>query len=144
MTELDIPKNLDCQRPKLIDRKYAVKSALFRLMGKFKNRGLDELAAQGFRLALVRKVCGDLTQTGMALKLGISVQRWSNFENGMRLSSAVALMIVQKCPGFTRDYLLDGNEMGLPQRLIADLHAAADALERNNGVPSRQHKKKAT
>ena len=60
-------------------------------------------------------------QSAMARWLGISTQRWSNFENNKPLSHEMAVKLCRQVPGLTLDWLYFGKTEGLPVRLARDL-----------------------
>jgi hypothetical protein len=62
----------------------------------------DENIAE--RLVLVRKAVSG-TQTAFCQRIGISAARWNNFERGLPLSKSVGILLVQKIPGLTLDWL---------------------------------------
>lgn len=64
--------------------------------------------------------------TAFAKRLGISIKRWSNFENGHPLSNEVAILLVQRFPGLTLDWLYFGVEDGLTRAMAARLEEAED------------------
>ncbi|MET4328316.1 transcriptional regulator with XRE-family HTH domain [Bradyrhizobium sp. i1.15.2] len=72
------------------------------------------------RLKLVRKAVAG-TQTAFCKRIGIEVQRWNNFERGMPLSKSVGILLVQKIPDLTLDWLFLRKEDGLPLRLRDEL-----------------------
>lgn len=83
------------------------------------------------RLSVLRQAVAGENQTAFAIRLGIEVKRWNNFERGFSLSKEIAFLLVQKIPGVTLDWLWLGNESGLPLKLQMEL-AEAEKL-----VPDR-------
>lgn len=78
------------------------------------------------RLMALRYMVAGENQTIFAAKIGMEVKRWNNFERGSPLSKGMAILLVQKIPGLTLDWLFLGKEDGLPRTLQAEL---ADALK---------------
>lgn len=72
------------------------------------------------RLVLLRKSHAT-TATAFAMWLGITTQRWNNFENGMPLSKEVAILLVRKIHGLTLDYVFFGRTDGLSLELARKL-----------------------
>lgn len=70
-------------------------------------------------------VAGD-NQTSFAARIGIEVKRWNNFERGSPLSKEIAILLVQKIPGLTLDWLFLGKEDGLTRTRQLEL---ADAMK---------------
>lgn len=62
-----------------------------------------------------------------AAKLGITPSRLSNIENGLPLSSEVALLTAKKVPGVTLDWLYLGKLDAVPLELRQRLQAAEEA-----------------
>lgn len=56
------------------------------------------------RLKLVRKAVAG-TQTAFCKRIGIEIPRWNNFERGYPLSKNIGILLVQKIPGLTLDWL---------------------------------------
>ena len=69
------------------------------------------------RLKIVRALLGFGTQQEMADWLGIEFNRWNNMERGSPLSHEVAVMLCQKIPGMTLDWLHFGKADGMPLEL---------------------------
>lgn len=78
---------------------------------------------QAGRLIRLRENLGYDVSAEFAALLGISPQRWNNFENGTPLSKDVAFILVKKVPGLTLDYLFLGRPDGLPIQLARTLGA---------------------
>ena len=74
------------------------------------------------------------TATAFAGKLGITVSRLSNLENGSPLSIDVARRIIRAVPGVTLDWLYEGVEDGLSLSLRRRLQEAAPGNARTRGV----------
>ncbi len=66
--------------------------------------------------------------------IGLSEQRYNNFENGTPLSKDAAFRLVAKIPGLTTDWLWFGRLEGLPYQLALEL--GPDASEKTNTSPS--------
>jgi hypothetical protein len=75
------------------------------------------------RVARVMEVCGDLTQTAFALRLGADVGRVNNVLRGHPLGKDMAFKMVRVLPGLTTDWLWFGNPAGLPLELAQRLGA---------------------
>jgi DNA-binding XRE family transcriptional regulator len=73
------------------------------------------------RLKRLRETMGYETQSAFAAFLGISVQRWSNFENGMPISQEIVFLLVRSIPGLSSDWLYFGNPDGLSVSLARRL-----------------------
>ena len=76
------------------------------------------------RLRALRKVRGIATAQAMSVLLGVSLGRYLNFEAAAPLSKEAAILIVQKFPGVTLDYLFLGRVDGMPAALARDLEVA--------------------
>jgi hypothetical protein len=83
----------------------------------------NEAIAQ--RLKLLRTVCSGESQPQFAARLGVDFRRWNNFERGVPLSKEVALLLVQKFPDITLDWLFLGKTSGLTLKRLQELEAAA-------------------
>ncbi|MET4374914.1 transcriptional regulator with XRE-family HTH domain [Bradyrhizobium sp. LB1.3] len=75
------------------------------------------------RLKLVRKAVAG-TQTAFCKRIGIEIPRWNNFERGFPLSKSIGILLVQKIPGLTLDWLFLGKADGLPLQLRNELESA--------------------
>ena len=73
------------------------------------------------RLAKLREVMGFDSQRAFAAYLGVGYERYNNVERGLPLSSQLATIIVRKCPGVTRDWLLDGDASTLAPKMAKAL-----------------------
>ena len=82
------------------------------------------------RLKVLRQVVAGENQTAFAVRLGMEMKRWNNFERGYPLSKEIAFLIAQKVPGVTLDWLWLGNEGGLPLKLQRELSEAEKLLLR--------------
>ena len=80
------------------------------------------------RLQALRYHLAGHSQTAFAARYNIEVKRWNNFERGFSLSKEIALLLCQKIPGLTLDWLLRGVESGLPLQLQRDLVEAAKSI----------------
>src|SRR3954462_15427769 len=78
--------------------------------------GKRDPVAQRLRLLRVA-IFGD-NSSDFARRLGISVARMSNFENGYPLSLEVANRIRMVVPGMTLDWLYHGDERSLPVEML--------------------------
>jgi hypothetical protein len=88
------------------------------------------------RLRTLRRVVSGENQTDFALRVGVEVKRWNNFERGYPLSKEVAFLLVRKVPGLTLDWLWLGNEGGLPVKLQRELEAAGKGSTSAKGARS--------
>ena len=64
---------------------------------------------------------GHGSQKAFADFLGITEDRWGNVERGLPLSKTLAILLVEKCPGVTLDWLLLGKVEGLTLRMARAL-----------------------
>ena len=78
------------------------------------------------RLKALRFMIAGENQTSFAARIGIEVKRWNNFERGSPLSKEIAILLVQKIPGLTLDWLFLGKEDGITRTRQLEL---ADALK---------------
>jgi len=76
--------------------------------------------AIGTRLAKVRKTLGR-SQSALAEVLGMSSQRYNNYELGRTQPPPPVLAQIWRLTGATSDYILFGNESGLPFDLVMKL-----------------------
>lgn len=72
------------------------------------------------RLVKIRRAHAP-TSLAFANWIGITPQRWSNFENGMPLSKDVAIRLVRRIHGLTLDYVFLGRTEGLSVDLARKL-----------------------
>lgn len=79
------------------------------------------------RIRLLREAEQYPTATAFATKLGITVSRLSNLENGYPLSHDVADRLVRAVPGMSLDWLYYGKEDALPVALRQRLQEALRA-----------------
>ncbi len=80
------------------------------------------------RLKALRYMIAGENQTLFAAKIGIEVKRWNNFERGSPLSKEIAILLVQKIPGLTLDWLFLGKEDGLTGTRQTELTDALRAV----------------
>jgi hypothetical protein len=76
------------------------------------------------RLRLLRDAIFNENSSAFARRLGISVQRMGNFENGYQLSLEVADRIRAAVPGMSLDWLYYGDERALPMVLVQRLRSS--------------------
>jgi transcriptional regulator with XRE-family HTH domain len=88
-------------------------------MAKREPDGRNSLVAK--RLRQLRKAESIERASDFADRLGVSVQRWNNFENGFPLSKEIAIQLVQTIPGLTLDWLFLGRTEGLTINLARRL-----------------------
>ncbi|WP_316196313.1 MULTISPECIES: helix-turn-helix transcriptional regulator [unclassified Bradyrhizobium] len=84
----------------------------------------DSQEAVAGRLRLLRKVVSGENQTAFAARIGIEPKRWNNFERGSPLSKEVAILLVQKFPDITLDWLFLGRSDGLTVKRQRELEEA--------------------
>ena len=89
----------------------------------------------GNRLRRLRVARGYGTAKAFAGYLNLRESRWNNLENGHPLRRDVALLLVQKVPGLSLDWLYLGRSGGLSVQLARDL-GLADAPPQ---TPSRRN-----
>ncbi len=80
------------------------------------------------RLRLLRSALYNEDCTQFAARLGISVQRMNNFENGYPLSLEVASRICAVVPGMSLDWLYRGDERALPAVMLDKLRAGSKPI----------------
>ncbi len=80
------------------------------------------------RLKALRHMIAGENQTVFASKIGIEVKRWNNFERGSPLSKEIAILLVQKIPGLTLDWLFLAKEDGLTRTRQLELAEALKAV----------------
>jgi hypothetical protein len=85
----------------------------------------DEAVAQ--RLRLLRRIDSADNLTTFAARIGISMERWNNFERGGPLSKEVAILLVRSFPGITLDWLLLGDPSGLTLQRLRELQQVSIA-----------------
>lgn len=85
--------------------------------------------AIGARLIAVRKARG-YTPGALATALGLSPQRWFNYENGNTNIPPDVLARVWQVTGATSDFVLFGRMDNLPTELAAVLRAAESKARR--------------
>jgi transcriptional regulator with XRE-family HTH domain len=66
------------------------------------------------------------TQSEFARRLGISVPRWHNVENGYAVSLDVAVALIRISPGLTLDWIHFEKIDGLTVQLARDLAPSAE------------------
>lgn len=79
------------------------------------------------RLRLLRFAVSGGNQTAFAAKLGIEPRRWNNFERGSPLSKEIAILLAQRIPGVSLDWLYLGKVEALPFALQRELELAGKA-----------------
>jgi hypothetical protein len=88
----------------------------------------DEAVAA--RLKLLREVLGYVSGASFAAFLGISPQRWNNFEVAKPLSKDVALKLVRTVPGISLDWLYRGRAEALSFEMARKLGALSPPAAR--------------
>lgn len=73
------------------------------------------------RLKRLRTAFGYATVPAFAVLLRVEPKRWYNFENGFPLSRDMAILLVQRIPGLTLDWIYLGRADGLPIELARRL-----------------------
>ena len=79
------------------------------------------------RARRIRQMLSGDNQTAFARKLGISLSRWNNIENGVPLGKEVAFRLVQAIPGLTLDYLYFGRPGGMSYDMWVKLEESVDS-----------------
>jgi hypothetical protein len=74
-------------------------------------------------MALRYSVAGD-NQTRFASQIGIGIKSWNNSERTGNISRSTAIMLCEKFPGLTLDWLYRGREDGLSVARQRSLHEA--------------------
>lgn len=75
------------------------------------------------RLQAVLEGAGRGKDVRMAVRLGVSLQRWHNIvHGGQSLSLSLALLIVERCPGVSLDWLFLGRTQGLSHKMARSLN----------------------
>jgi DNA-binding transcriptional regulator YiaG len=74
------------------------------------------------RLRRVRELLDLPSQKAFADRLGISPQRWNNFERGAPLTIEIAQKLLRIIPGLTLDWIYNGDRRGLTMELDRRLH----------------------
>jgi transcriptional regulator with XRE-family HTH domain len=88
---------------------------------------LGARSPQAVRLRRIRThIAGD-SQTEFAKRLGISLSRWNNIENGVPLGRDVAFRLVNAIPGLTLDYIYFGKPGGISYDLWVKLEQSSEA-----------------
>lgn len=82
------------------------------------------------RLRLLRDSLFGENNTRFANRVGISVARLSNFENGYPLSIDAANRIRAAVPGITLDWLYHGDERALPLDMVTKLRSGTDGADK--------------
>jgi transcriptional regulator with XRE-family HTH domain len=75
------------------------------------------------RLRLLRAAIFHENSTKFAARVGISIQRMNNFENGYPVPVEVANRIRAAAPGVTLDWLYHGDERALPVEMLNKLRS---------------------
>jgi transcriptional regulator with XRE-family HTH domain len=78
------------------------------------------------RLRWVRLAEGFENSAQFASRVGIGATAYSQYENGVRLSLDAAIMIANRVPGLTTDFLVRGREEGMPAELRRRIEAAKE------------------
>lgn len=128
-----IPRILEFKEPKMFLGEIFWKRAILRAMEATRADSKEAVAA---RLRLLRQVVAGGNQTAFAARLGIEVKRWNNFERGSPLSKEVAILIVQKFPDITLDWLFLGRSDGLTVKRQRELEQAGNSGITPAGRPS--------
>lgn len=81
------------------------------------------------RLQLLRIAVSGNNQSAFAARLGIEPRRWNNFERGSPLSKEIAILLAQKIPGVSLDWLYLGKVEALPFALQRELELAGNVTK---------------
>jgi DNA-binding XRE family transcriptional regulator len=76
------------------------------------------------RAKRLRQALGLHSQQAMAAYLGVSFNRWNNVERGLPLGHELAVLLCQRLPGMTLDWLYFGETGGLSLELARRLGEA--------------------
>lgn len=86
-------------------------------------------------MAVLREALGYSSQTAWAQFLGMSLERWNNYERGSNVPSAVALQLVQKVGnGLSLDWIYNGKREALTVDLDRRLREAEARLYSDRGL----------
>jgi hypothetical protein len=80
------------------------------------------------RLRVLRKAEGDTKPVVWAKRVGWSLSKLSNYENGVPLSKNAAIGLAKLIPGLTTDWLFLGRKEGLSVDLLRRIDAAEAKL----------------
>lgn len=86
-------------------------------------------APHAVRLRVLRCAIFAESSTNFAKRIGVSVQRLNNMENGFPLSIDVANKIRAAVPGLTLDWLYHGDERAIPMEIVTRLRTEAQKPE---------------
>jgi transcriptional regulator with XRE-family HTH domain len=86
------------------------------------------------RLRILRMAEGEDTSCTFAERLGMSAQRYSNYENGYPLWRDTAIALAMEIPGLTTDWLFMGREEGLSVDLRRRLRDMARLLRERRRI----------
>lgn len=89
-------------------------------------------------IRLRQAVAPHASQILFANTLGVEFKRWNNFERGSPLSKEVAIILVQKIPGLTLDWLFLGHEDGLSLKLHRQLMEVGNVQTTSEGGTVRK------
>lgn len=76
------------------------------------------------RVCLIREIVSGDSQRDFAVKIGIDMKRWNNFERGFPVPRDVAFILVEKLPGMSVDWLWFGWEKNLSPEWRRKIKAA--------------------
>jgi hypothetical protein len=98
---------------------------------------LRDKSPQAERLRQLREAMGFTASNEFAEWLGITAQRWNNFENGYPLSRDVGKRLTQQIPGLTLDWLEIGYAAGLSFDMVQRLGIGERSKPPPNGPQHR-------
>lgn len=90
------------------------------------------------RVKRLRESVGMVSQQAMANYIGVSFNRWNNVERGLPLGHDLAVILCQRVPGLTLDWLYFGKPDGLPldlARRLGEVPSAAELLRNRTRSP---------
>lgn len=93
-----------------------------------------ERPPSALRMQRLREAMGFQEQTAWARHLGIQVARWNNVEGRMPVSIEVALILVNKYPGLTLDWIYRGSVAGLTVDMATKLGELAGRTTDRSGA----------
>lgn len=113
-----ITKNLEFQDPKDLALSFPAVRPHSLPMARLKaQEPLDGVAQRMTRLRMAEAE----NMSAFALRLGITISRWSNIENGHPLSRDLAILLCQKIQGLSLDWIYFGKTAGLTVEMAEKL-----------------------
>lgn len=109
----------------MFDSKSLKNGHIFNAMPKRDPAGRDSEMAR--RLRQLRFAFDGDNASAFARRIGVSVPRWSNVENGVHLGIDLANILLRKVPGLSLDWLYHGKREGLSYGILRMLDEAEAA-----------------